>query len=145
RLGGLRAAVTCLAFAPDGTRLAGGLRTGAALVWDVPPGPHRRLPAPALAASRLEELWAGLGGASPSGAHAALWELAAVPGQAVPLLRERLRPVAAVGPRELARLVADLDGRAFAAREAASRTLERLGAQAEPALRQALEGRPSAE
>jgi RNA polymerase sigma factor (sigma-70 family) len=145
RLGGQKGSVTCLAFSPDGTRLVSGLRTGVALVWDVPPAPHRRRVPPALSARRLEQLWTDLAEQSPARAHAALWELTASPAQTVTLLADRLRPVSVVAPRDLARLVADLDSDRFGVRQAASRDLEKLGPQAEAVLRQALSGRGSAE
>src|SRR5262249_4346359 len=75
-------------------------------------------------------------------AHRALWALAAVPGQAVPLLRERLQPLQ---PAHVARLTADLDSRQFNVRDKATRELEVLGKAVEPALRKALAGAKSLE
>lgn len=145
RLEGQRGNVTSLAFSPDGTKLASGMRNGVALVWDIAGSlPRPALPTP-MPAQRLKQLWTDLGDEKPALAHAAIWELAAAPGQAVALLRENLRPVAAVEPKELACRIADLDSDQFAVRQAASRELEKVGGQAETALRRALERNPSPE
>jgi hypothetical protein len=68
-----------------------------------------------------------------------------VPQQAVPLLKERLRPVTTADPRRVAPLLAALDSNDFAEREKAAQELERLGFAAESALRQALVKTPSPE
>jgi HEAT repeat protein len=75
----------------------------------------------------------------------ALCALGARPGQALPLLKEQLRPVAAPDERRLARLLADLDDDAFAVRERTTADLEWLGELAVPALRRTLAGNPSPE
>jgi WD40 repeat protein len=146
RLEGQREVVTSLAFSPDGKRLASGLRNGLALVWATPSAVHRpRVPGPRLSARRLEELWADLAQDSPVKAQAARWGLIDAGAQVVALLKEHIRPVAAVKASELARLIAELDSDRFATREAASRELMKLGPQAESALRKVLAGRPTAE
>jgi hypothetical protein len=135
-------AVYSLAFAPDGRRVISGGAEGTALIWDVtggqPPGKVQLSPA------ELETLWRDLGGQG-EGAHPAIWTLALAPGQAVPFLRERLRPVPVAEPKRLARLIADLDDDAFVVREQATRELEQLGDAAAEALRQALRRAPSPE
>jgi hypothetical protein len=88
------------------------------------------------------------GGGDADKAYAAVGRLAAAPGQAVPFLRDRLRPARPpdAGQRKRIReLITDLDSDDFARREKASEVLEKLGEAAEPALRQALEGGPSVE
>src|SRR5207249_2756858 len=65
--------------------------------------------------------------------------------QGVPFIKERLRPVAAVDPKQTTQLLADLDSNRFAARLKAANALEALGELAEPALRQALSNKPSLE
>jgi hypothetical protein len=133
-----------LAFSPDGKRLATGHRDSAILVWDISAAYERRpLPRPA-AARELEAWWQDLAGDAPR-AHRAIWSLAGVPAQAVPLLRDRLRPAAALPADELRRLLQDLDSSTFAQREEASRRLAELGEDAEPTLRKALADKPSAE
>jgi WD40 repeat protein len=146
RLTGQQGSVTCLAFSPEGAKLAGGLRSGVALVWDVRPARAVTFGGPRLrAAQRLTEQWADLGGSNPAKAQAALWELTASPEAAVELLRDRVKPVAAVEPQELGRLVADLDSDSFALRDKAAKELDELGTQAEAVLRRALQETASAE
>jgi hypothetical protein len=136
--------VDCLAFSPDGKRLATGHFDSQILVWDVAAAYERR-PRPRPAEAReLETWWQDLAGDAPQ-AHRAIWSLTAVPAQAVPLLRDRLRPAVALPADELQRLVQDLDSPRFQRREEASRRLAEFGEDAEPTLRQALANKPSAE
>jgi RNA polymerase sigma factor (sigma-70 family) len=138
------APVDCLAFSPDGKRLATGHLDSAILVWDVAAAYERR-PRPGPAGAReLEAWWRDLAGDAPE-AHRAIWGLAGVPAQAVPLLRDRLRPAPAPPADELGRLVQDLDSPHFPLREEASRRLAEFGEEAEPTLRLALADKPSAE
>jgi WD40 repeat protein len=135
--------VHAVAFTPDGRTLAVAEGPDTAIrIWDVaavtestPP------PAPRLLDGQLESLWADLAGADAPRAYRAIWSLTAAAPQAVPWLKERVRPVAPVGPRRLARLIADLDSDLFETRESASRELERLAEVAGPALRQGLTDR----
>jgi RNA polymerase sigma factor (sigma-70 family) len=122
-----------LAFSPDGRRLASGGGNSTILVWDVYRAPARRLNERQLAAS-----WDDLGNADAARAFEATCRLLAAPPQAVPYLRQRLRPAAAPDPARLARLIAQLDAEDFATRNKASAELAALGFGAEAALRQAL-------
>jgi hypothetical protein len=138
--------VTSLAFAPDGQSLAGGMRDTTVLVWDLTPGLRRlRLPAKDLGVGDFDRLWADLAGDDTAKARVAVGSLVAAADQAVPLLKDRLRPAAAVPAERLRKLLADLDSEAFAVREAARKELHDLGDLAEQALRKALEGNPSLE
>jgi RNA polymerase sigma factor (sigma-70 family) len=142
RLPGHEGPVSALAFTADGTRLISGSSDTTALVWDLGAvGRPTHLPA----ADDLPGLWADLADADAGRAFRAVAALAAVPDQCVPLLREKVRPVAVPEPGRLARLVANLDDAAFAVRERAERELEGLGELAAPALKEALEKNPSAE
>jgi hypothetical protein len=144
RVPGHDAPVDGLAFSPDGRRLATGHQDSTILVWDVAAAYQRRArPRPA-EARELETWWRHLAGDAPE-AHRAIWGLAGVPAQAVPLLRGRLRPAVALPAGELQRLVRDLDNSDFRRREEASRRLRQFGEDAEPTLRQALAKKPSAE
>jgi hypothetical protein len=93
----------------------------------------------------LEGEWADLLSDDGFKVHKAVWALAAAPAQALPLLREYLKPVPAGDAKRIAQLVADLDGDDFDTREKAMAELEKVGEPAEPALRKALDGTPSAE
>ncbi len=133
-----------LAFSPDGKRLATGHADSQILVWDVAAA-YKRRPRPGPAEVReLETWWRDLAGDAPR-AHRAIWSLAGVPSQALPLLRDRLRPAVALPADELQRLVQDLDSPRFPGREEASRRLTEFGEQAETTLRRALADKPSTE
>jgi hypothetical protein len=114
------------------------------MVWDVT-APLAKLPPRKgiLSKQELTTLWDALAG-DPPAAYRAMWTLVGAPGQAVPLLKGRLRP--AGGDRQrLPGLLADLDSKRFEARERASRELERFGEVAEPSLRRMVVGKPSLE
>ena|ERR1700722_9688287 len=144
RPGGHDAPVDSLAFSPDGKRLATGHQDSAILVWDVSAAYERRVRPRRAAAREVEAWWKDLASDAPR-AHRAIWSLAGVPAQAVPLLRDRLRPAVALPAGELRRLVQDLDSPSFARREESSRRLAEFGEDAEPTLRKALADKPSAE
>src|SRR5262245_23854510 len=95
----------------------------------------------------LEQLWRRLGAADAGEAQRAVLALAAVPGQAVPFLRERLRPATAArpDPQRVRRLLADLDSPKYAVRQQASAAVEDLGQAVLPALRAHLAANPSLE
>jgi len=146
RFHGHTAAVGRLAFSADGRTLASASSDTTVLLWDVAgltPAERRELPPPK--AGPPLQLWEDLAAADPGRADRALRLLAAVPAQAVPLLRERLRPVAKPDAERVKRLVADLGSKQFTLRDRAARELERLGDRVETALQQALERGPSLE
>jgi hypothetical protein len=93
----------------------------------------------------MDALWAQLTTADPVVARKAIATLVARPTDAVPFLRQHLRPVPKPDPAELARLIGDLDHKQFTVRDSATRKLERLGEPAEAAIRQALAAQPSPE
>jgi RNA polymerase sigma factor (sigma-70 family) len=132
-----------LAFAPDGRSLAIGLRDTTIVVWDVMPAV--RDGSQPLSAAQRDRLWADLAGADAAKAYTALGQLIARPAETLPLLRARLRPVAAIPAERVKRLLADLDSSEFERREAAMRQLAELGEGAEPALHEALNGNPPLE
>jgi hypothetical protein len=136
--------VVSLLFAPDGKHLFSGGTDTTVLTWDVTRLTH---PKPAHAAQQepqaLEALWTDLAGQDATRAFAAIRKLSAVPDQAVPLIRQRVRPAVPPDPKRLARLLADLESDRFAVRRDAESELEGLRELAEPALRKALAGEPS--
>jgi RNA polymerase sigma factor (sigma-70 family) len=146
RFEGHRGGVVALAFSPDGRALATGSADSTALVWDLT-GRQRdgRLAPARLSAAELEVAWGELLGGDAAQAYRALWLLAAAPEQALPLVRESLRPVTAVPDERVKRLVAELDDDDFDVRERATAELAKLGGAADATLRKALAGQPSAE
>jgi WD40 repeat protein len=146
KFNGFGADAVALTFVPDGTGLVAGLANSTALVFDVTQWARPRRPAEnRLTAEEVQSLWADLGGADAPKAYRAGWALAAAPGQAVALFREKLRPVTPVDSRQLRQWIADLDSKEFAARRRAQAALSRLGGQAEQAVIEALKGKPSLE
>ncbi|MBI1913210.1 MAG: hypothetical protein HYS12_00375 [Planctomycetes bacterium] len=136
--------VLCLSFSTDGRALASGGGDTTALVWDVSGRVAGRRPA-ALTPAALALAWQDLLDADAAKAGRAVWALALSPEQAVPFLREHLRPTAAVDARRVAKLLADLDSDRFAVRERATNELAKLGPGVVPQLRKALAGRVSTE
>jgi RNA polymerase sigma factor (sigma-70 family) len=143
RILGHEAAVHSLVLTPDGRTLVSVSMDTTGLTWDVTglrAGPRR--PAAAPSPKELQAMWADLA-ADAKTAHRALWSLVAAGEQAVPWLRERLRPVPAVPARRIAELVADLDNARFKVRDRAARELEQLEDLAGAALRRALAAGPA--
>ena len=146
RLAGHRGYVESAVFGHEGKFLVSGATDTTALVWDLGP----RLPAAAAPAKSPGEMemaawWADLVSEDARRAYGSIQALLAVPRQAVPFLKERLRPIAMPDAKRIAQLIADLDNERFAVRERATQELGELGELAEPALQKALEGRPSLE
>jgi WD40 repeat protein len=125
--------VHSVAFSPDGRRLAAASAEAPVYVWDVT-GWQGPKPSPA----GLARAWGDLLGDDATAAFRAIRQLSANPEQALPFLRERLKPVAAVDPARLRQLLSDLDGPTFAERERATAAIERLADRAEGSLRRAL-------
>jgi WD40 repeat protein len=146
-LTGHRGPVRSASFAPDGKTLVTGSEDQTALVWDVAEAVKiarqgtRSTPSP----RALEELWADLAGDDAHKADAAVRELASRPAEAVPLLKERLRPAAAADAKQVAKWIAELDDDDFAVRERAAAEIEKTGEQARAALEAALKNAPSQE
>jgi hypothetical protein len=135
-LKGHQHSVLSLAFAPDGRHLASGSEDNTVLLWDTKrplnPALPRKKP---LTAGELTALWADLAADDAARAEDAIETLVAAPGQGVPFLRERLRPMKAVEPERIAKLIAALDDKQFAARQKAMQELEALRAQKEGKVR----------
>jgi WD40 repeat protein len=133
--------IQSFSFSPDGKSLAGGCDDTTVLLWDLdrPLSSRLILPAPRTAAE-ADRLWQVLGDHDPAEAERALWALVRHPAQALPLLRQRLRPARVPDPDPRPGLIARLDSPNFKQREAAARDLTALGELAVPALRAAVAG-----
>ena len=114
--------IASLSFSPDGKRLATGGADSTVLLWsladilDIGGG------------TDSATLWQDLGQTDDLRlAYRALVRLAASPEDALPLLRERVKPQTPVPAERLTRLFADLDAEAYPTREAAMRELVALG------------------
>jgi hypothetical protein len=132
----------CLAFSPDGRRLATGHPDSTILIWEV------ILPArnPVSARPReLEALWADLSEKDAARAWQAVWRMGELPKETIPFLGQRVQPLRPT-PEEVTRpLLAQLDDDSYQRREAATKRLKDLGHQAGPALSTALKGDPTPE
>jgi len=131
--------IWCLSFSPDGHTLASGGLDSTVLVWDVTDQVLREgKETLSLQPDKLNELWQGLRGTAAE-AHGCMWTLIAAPGQSVPFLGEKLKPIAVVDSGRFARLLKKLESDQFAQREDATQELKKLGDAIEPALRKALQ------
>jgi hypothetical protein len=140
---GRQGMVTALAFSDDGRLLASGGSNGSILVWKMPAPPP---PETTLTDARRAELWGQLASADAAVAGRAVEALAAAPGPAVELIRQRLKAAAGrTDAKRLEKCIADLDSDSFIEREKASRELAAAGRAAEGLLRKALDKAPSAE
>jgi WD40 repeat protein len=125
--------ISCLAFSPDGNRLATGTEGTTALVWDiagaVPPVPAIRLSEEQLAAA-----WKELAGDDAEAAYRAIQRLSQAPEQTVAWVGQRLAPVPGVPAARIERLLVGLDNDSFDERNAAADELLKLGEAAEDAM-----------
>jgi hypothetical protein len=108
-----------------------------ALAWGMANPPRQ------LAPGEMRRLWAELAGLNTAQAYRVGCTLAALPAQALPLLRTELRPVPPVKPARVMQLIDSLDDPKFRVRDKATRELENLRELAVDALaRAAAEERP---
>jgi hypothetical protein len=134
------------AYSADGKILASGNENGSILLWDAARfSESHNPPVRELSAVEVKKEWDALGGTDGKRAFQALWALRAVPEKTMPLLKEHLRPAAAVSRERIAKLIADLDCDVFDKREEATAELRRIGAAAEEPLRAALKANASVE
>jgi WD40 repeat protein len=133
---------SCVALSPDGTKMATGHADGSIFIWNVP---IKLSPLGPVDAKALESMWRELASADARKAWQMIWRLAEAPNEALPALRQRLKPVPVASLEELQPQIAALDDDQFARREKAMKELRELGPRAEAGLRAARQGRLSAE
>ena len=129
--------INSLAFSPDCRTLASGGVDTTVLLWDVT-GLRNKPNAAALSDGELQKNWHDVSEGDAAAAYRAMWTLTTVPQQALPLLRQALKPVPRISDDRIRRLISDLDSDTFAVRERAAKELESLSAAAEPLLRREL-------
>jgi WD40 repeat protein len=132
--------VKCLAFSPDGRKLASGGADTTVVIWDV----SKINSAVAAKLSEPDRIWSDLR-ADAQQSYRSMTSLVAAPNDAVTLLNAKLQPVPGSDPAQIAALVQKLDSTRFADREQAMQRLKSFGDSAEPALRKALTRSTSAE
>jgi len=134
--------VTAVAFSADGRHLLSGGQDWTAVVWDVLGPAGEPLPRDKDA---LLALWEELGNREAQPAWQAMARLIRDPDRAVPWLRERVRQVKLLGPKQIAQLIRDLDNDSFDIREKATVDLEKLGKEIEEDVKRALAANPTPE
>jgi RNA polymerase sigma factor (sigma-70 family) len=131
---GHKSQIKSIAFSPRGRCLAVSSVDAPVFVWDVAgtlEAKQRRL-----SNDELRRGWSDLANEDAAVAFQALRRLCAVPEQTLPLLRERLKPVAPPDPKRVRQLVAMLDSDDFPTRQQASEELAKRADAASGLLRQ---------
>jgi WD40 repeat protein len=133
----------CIAFSPDGSRLATGGRDHNVLIWESPAIPQRKK-GKEPSSAEYDAWWPALGGDAKV-AYEAIGRMSEAPERGVALLKERVRPIHPRDTATVAKLLARLDSDTFAEREKAQRDLAKMGDEVEYLLREAIRGDVSAE
>jgi WD40 repeat protein len=145
RYKGFKSEVMALTFAPDGSRLAAGLRDGTFLVLKLDKTGADLLARLTLGAHELEARWADLISEDVGLAHRAIWKLATGPRESVPYLQRRLKPALGADAAVIHEWIADLDSDVYAIRHAATRNLTNAQEQAVVPMQRALKTNTSLE
>jgi RNA polymerase sigma factor (sigma-70 family) len=133
---------SCLAFSSDGRQLATGQVDGTILLWKIDLPSVKRSP---LEAQEVEALWADLKDDDAAKAWKAIWRLVDAPEDAIPFLRQKLKPFASAPPEITKPLLTDLGSDDFVKRDVASKRLKELGLLAERSLQDMLQTNPPLE
>jgi RNA polymerase sigma factor (sigma-70 family) len=137
--------ITCIDFMPNGKALVTGMGDGTVLVWDLAPaGWSAKTDPKYLDDKALASLWSDLAEEN-SKAYEPMWILSESPKQALPFLKEQIKPSQGIDPKHVQRLLAELNNSEFETREKAAKELANMRHEIEPALRKALEGNAAEE
>jgi WD40 repeat protein len=140
--------VECVQFTPDGKALlsCGGFtrgQPGNIFRWRLADlRPPRKGIVEGVRPALLRRYWEELAGDDATVAYQAILTLTSTPEETVALIKERLKPAAAVDAKRLERLLADLAGKDVKIRDQAEQELEKLADLAAPALRKAFAAAP---
>jgi WD40 repeat protein len=137
--------VNGMTFSRDGRTLVSCSFDTTILIWDVAGAVARQPPQKSATDQAVSEVWSALADADAKTAYRALTALSDAPSQAVPLLRDHLKPAPSLDAKRVEGWLAELDSDVFADRQRAAKELERLGDAIEAALRNFLESTASAE
>jgi hypothetical protein len=137
--------VRAIALSASGLTVAGGTKSGRVLVRDVGALLLGKSAPERLSEKDFTALWDDLRGANASAGYRAAALITACPGDALPVVRKKLRPISRPDPGHVERLIARLDDPRFAERENAAVELERIIDLAEGPLRSRLAKEPTLE
>ena len=144
-----RGEVGAFVLSPDGKMLATTVKGGNVLCLWTTSARHLSRPEPPLelAAKEMTSLWTELANADYEKADAAWRKLGQAGDNAIPFLRDQIRPIAvpAVDRKQIDKLVSDLNADKFSTREHATKELLALGELAIVPLQRVLEKPPSQE
>jgi len=133
--------VVSLSFSADGKYLASGSEDTTVIVWDLRRPLQPTVPKDRLETEEVAEHWKMLARPEAKEADLAIWYLAWAAKDAVPFLKERLRPVASPEAGRWKKLLADLDSNEFETRSMATVEIESLGDQVIGELQKAVQGK----
>jgi RNA polymerase sigma factor (sigma-70 family) len=142
---GHQSGIVSIVLSDDGKTLVSGSVDTTALVYDVPPLDLTSLKPMTLDGKQTEALWADLAGNDAAKANQSIRALAAAPQQALPFLKDHVKPVPQPDAQRIPQLLKDLQNEQFAVRQKAEEELEKLGELAEPALNKLLDSQPALE
>jgi len=142
---GHQSGIVSIVLSADGKTLVSGSVDTTALVYDVPLLDLTSLRPVTLDGKQTEALWTDLAGSDAAKANQSIRALAAAPQQALPFLKDHVKPVPQPDAQRIPQLLNDLQSEQFAVRQKAEEELEKLGELAEPALNKLLDTQPALE